>query len=130
MSLPSVISILKGIKEAEGESILEAAYRFVMKRERVNIEREKKKSFTWAQVKGAMKRQRYICPECGHDLPADRHKIHGDHIDPNLEYGLNADANCAALHVGCNLRKSSDSVPVHAKKSGRTYQQIIEGKPR
>ena len=96
-------------------------------RERVNPERGKKIDYTWAQVKHAYKKQRGICPVCQKEMALDRNKLHGDHQNPNLtvEEGLNSESNLRALHIVCNLKKSSKTIPQLSKETGRTYEDLL-----
>lgn len=109
-SITSCYDELKGLRVKYGTSTYDHAVRQI-NRERVNSDRGTKKAFTWAQIKRAYKRQRGICPICTKEMALDRSKIHGDHWDPNVSEanGLNANENCMAGHIRCNLAKSSRS---------------------
>ena len=107
-NLKDCISDLREVRAKHGYSNFDSAIKS-LNRERVNPDRGKKVSYTWAQVKRAYKRQNGICPVCNNEMALDRNKLHGDHWNCNLteEQGLNSEKNCRATHKRCNLLKSS-----------------------
>ena len=117
------ISILRHIRKLAGYAKFDHAVK-VLNRERVNPDREKRKRFPKSTYQRLFDKQRGICPDCDKplDIPATRNHI--DHISPEEE-DFNNDRNIRLVHDSCNLRKGARSVYDHAKRTGRSFEQII-----
>lgn len=110
LDLKTTIQRQRELKAEAGTSNWQESIK-VINKERVNVDRGKKLSFTWAQIKRAYNRQYGICPVCEKEMALDRSKVHGDHINPQLseQDGLNSERNLACCHARCNLMKSTKS---------------------
>lgn len=123
LSLAETESALREIRRLAGYANFDAIVK-KLNRERVNPEREKRKRFPKSTYQRLFDKQRGICPDCDKplDIPAVRNHI--DHISPEEE-NFNGSSNLRLIHPGCNLRKGARSVYDHAKRTGRSFEQII-----
>jgi hypothetical protein len=127
MTVEEVVEQIKALKREAGEFVFRAAMKKI-NRPRVDEARGKKKLFPAHVLMAAAEKQGWVCPACGLDLPRKRYLMHGDHVNPNRVNGLNDADNCQALHVKCNLKKSSKSMFEVSKTSGRTVLDQINRK--
>ena len=87
--------------------------------------RERRKRFSWPKYQALYKSQKGICGICRRLMPLLRGEVEIDHKDPNRQELFNDDDNLQLAHRTCNRKKSSRSLYVQAKRTGRSITEFL-----
>lgn len=119
-----LITRLEALQTKYGRHSFKNAIKTINRRKIDLGQREPRKKFPWSKYRKLYQIQSGLCLYCNEAMFLKKGEVEIDHRDPNRK-DFNADSNLQLLHQRCNRIKSSQSIPLQAKKGNATYLDLI-----